>query len=108
MTAADVHITQAHIDRGVIGNCTRCPIALGLKETFPALEIDVAFSAVHITTPECDHYRYTTLHSSAKKFIVDFDDGKPVKPFSFPFEVPEDLVQYLSPSLGPQDNILEF
>lgn len=106
-----VHVTQKHIDEGKIGQCKRCPIALGIKEIFPALDVQVGKTAVHIDVPPAvlrDTYRYARIPKEAEDFISAFDQGVNVKPFSFPLDVRHELAPYLNPSLGSDDNILEI
>lgn len=84
----EIHLRQDHIDKGQRSECTRCPGALALIEQVPDVEsvdvddIRVIFrtvmgATVKVETPE-------ELHD----FIIDFDDGKPVKPFSFKIKNP--------------------
>lgn len=74
-----IDVTQEHIDKGLTGSCSRCPVALALWDVgIPAV--------VHYDTAET--YRdEIILPVSARAFIAAFDDGEPVKPFHFDIEV---------------------
>lgn len=72
-----IEVTQADIDKGEASNCSECPVALAARRAF--LSRNVSVNQVILCTNQ-DIY---SLPKSARQFILDFDDGKPVKPFSF-------------------------
>jgi hypothetical protein len=91
-----VNVTAEDIDHGERNWCTRCPVALGLRRTFPRANLVAA---------HCDHYevRYGgpevhagTLPRPARDFIARFDGGIVVFPFAFELEVPEDLEEAMA------------
>ena len=70
-----VVVTEKHIHDGKRGHCRLCPVALALKKKY-----DVAAETVYYG----GYYGNTALLPiAAQKFIHNFDNGKPVKPFSF-------------------------
>lgn len=71
-----IQITKKHIKQGKKGRVTLCPIALACKECgFERVRIDAE-------TFEIDGCS-GNLPPDAIGFVDDFDDGKPVKPFTF-------------------------
>jgi len=84
----EIHLRQDHIDKGKASDCTKCPGALALLEQVPDIEsIDVDDLRIIFRTTMGDYVRVETppeLH----KFIIDFDDGKSVRPFTFKIKNP--------------------
>lgn len=77
-----INVTQEHIDRGTKKECSKCPVALALKDAgFPN-----AFVGVFSIWP----FEMTRLDVSneVEEFIAAFDCGSIVKPFSFNLELP--------------------
>lgn len=62
---------------------TKCPIALALRELFGQ---HVSVGPEHCTISS--RSISASLPKEAIKFLEDFDDGKPVQPFSFELELP--------------------
>lgn len=73
-----VNVTQRDIDKGHPVMATLCPIARSLHRH--ATMRDAAVSTRMIYDPSVG---YIDLPKSAKKFVEMFDNGEPVKPFSF-------------------------
>ena len=71
-----IQITQQDIDNGMKDHISGCAIALGLKQEF-AYEIIVSVSGWICIGK--DHYRGTP---EVRRWISDFDRGKPVKPIT--------------------------
>jgi hypothetical protein len=71
-----IEVTQDDIDRGVIGDGDCCPIALAMRRRWP--NVSVGTRAVYLSG-----MRMTELPREARHFIVDYDLGEPVYPFSF-------------------------
>ncbi|QDK02061.1 hypothetical protein SEA_GIBBLES_104 [Gordonia phage Gibbles] len=75
-----VTVTQEHIDNGKPYEICNCPIALALKDKdFNHVEV----STIGMTASKDDELLYYTIPTVAKEFIKAFDDGQPVKPFTF-------------------------
>ena len=77
-----ITVTQKDIDDGYSQSITSCPIALSVNRAF---DQKVPFAVVNQgeVVIGVNHY---PLPSPAKKFIVDFDAAKPVKPIEFELE----------------------
>lgn len=75
-----INVTQQHIDNGTPKDCAYCPIAHSLMGHFPNSCIEVDDSCIEINGTQ-----YFSP-DSVVKFIEDFDNRKPVKPFSFLLE----------------------
>lgn len=73
-----INVTQEHIDRGVRGDCAACPIALATTEV---IHERVGVVGLHIIDNDGIPIKETTV--KMRQFMDNFDDGKPVQPFSF-------------------------
>ena len=71
----EIEITQQDIDNGRRNHVAGCAIALGLKHDF-AYELSVSLGWIWIGK---DYYRTTP---EVRRWIADFDRGKPVKPIT--------------------------
>lgn len=85
-----IHITQEDIDNGVARSCIKCPIALALNRqaqlNFIYVDTRDRFSRCVV---EYDIFKEIDLPHKAFLFMKAFDQGKPVKPFSFELEIPQ-------------------
>ena len=80
-----IFVTQKHIDEGEAETCDRCPVALALKEAGHDIEVMGAFIAM-MTGDKVRSTRYwVSPPCEVYNFIMNFDSGLPVKPFSFRF-----------------------
>lgn len=70
-----VTVKRKHIIAGAPKDALHCPIGLALKEKFG--EVTVNEDNVEINGLKFQ------LASQAQRFIEQFDEGKPVKPFAF-------------------------
>ena len=73
MTRKLVRVTQEHIERGVKKSCTYCPIGLAMHEA--GIE-ESLFQYLWRMEPPMPP-------DSVRRFIMRFDQGKPVEPFNF-------------------------
>lgn len=73
-----IFVTREDIKKGHRASMGWCPVALAVKRVFKDQHVD-ALPVAGITVGS---KTYATLEKVAK-FICDFDEGKPVKPFSF-------------------------
>ena len=90
MRTAEIPVTARHIACGVPKNCLRCPIALAILDAVPDIpEFEVNENHVHYFIPDTSEFLTVPLDASAQEFIVTFDDGVEVEPFTFTLEVPE-------------------
>ena len=78
-----VNVTQEHINKGERHSTSACPIAWALKDVLPADSCAVNVRAsVAVWFRNSDYYR-AWLPRSAQDFVVEFDNGQDVSPFSF-------------------------
>jgi hypothetical protein len=84
METITVRVSQDHINRGISGNCERCPVALALLEAFPeAKSVGVDADLIEIYyqgTVDSDEFG---TPEAAAVFISNFDDNIVGEPFEF-------------------------
>lgn len=91
MKTIQVAVSQRHIDEGQVCNCDYCPVALGLVESIaPVRSASVACNWAHVFTTE--GFWNVKLPTIVAQFIRDFDAGRPVSAFSFPLDVPDEVL----------------
>lgn len=78
-----INVTQEHIKQGCRVNCAKCPVALALKERTGDLWL-VGGSYIRRN----GHNDLIELPAVVTQWILDFDDGIEVQPFSFELEIP--------------------
>lgn len=78
-----VNVTQEHIDKGVRYHSDICPIAWALRDALSVGCCGVVVRASEATWFEdgCRHHAW--LPCTAQQFVVEFDNGQDVSPFSF-------------------------
>lgn len=81
-------VSQEDIDNGHAGNPHACPIVLAAKRIFPYGSCCTGCNDLSISVRGVKGYPifFGILPIEARKFIQDFDKGKPVKPFIFEVE----------------------
>jgi hypothetical protein len=78
MKTYKIEVKERDIKRGKVMEPCLCPVALALKRKFKKhVTVGYIFTSVLGLTSG------TELPERAKTFIAKFDNGKPVKPFSF-------------------------
>ena len=82
MTAVTVTVTEGHITEGVRGSCSHCPVALALDDAFPDATAYANGATFDLWFHAGDAMRFD-LPAEAESFILAFDDGDPVEPFTF-------------------------
>ncbi len=85
-----IHVTQAHIDAGIRSECRLCPIALALQA---AISRDVQVMSGSFLVFGGGGY-VASLHALPEEvsvFIINFDEGSPVQPFSFEVNIPVEV-----------------
>ncbi|QDK02062.1 hypothetical protein SEA_GIBBLES_105 [Gordonia phage Gibbles] len=75
-----VTVTQKHIDDGTKANCKLCPIAQAI--TNKGYKARVYHELVDLIGKDGVNATYK-LPKKATRFIIDFDEGNKVKPFTF-------------------------
>lgn len=95
-TRITVNVTQKHIANGQRNKCSQCPVALAVAER---LHLPIPDSRWDNRLGVTDKYVFfykesiqSDLPVKAMQFVCNFDDRKPVAPFSFWLNVPECLV----------------
>jgi hypothetical protein len=75
-----VRVLKRHILKGIPASVCSCPIALAVRE------VGTQKKKVSVTFEIQVGKKYYDLPTVANRFINKFDDGEPVKPFSFTAE----------------------
>lgn len=78
-----VKVTQKHIDNGNPTGATSCAISLAIKSRFWFPRFHEVITGVCFCYIDKHPYK---LPYEAMTFIKNFDNGKPVKPFTFKLE----------------------
>jgi len=82
-----ITVTAEHIARGERQSCTRCPIALAIRDAFPgAISFAVGGPMVMLWTGGSE--REIDLPAEAFKFVNAFDNGRTVEAFTFELDYP--------------------
>ena len=81
-----IEVTQDLIDKGEAKDCSSCPVALAILVATGAQAVEVYATGGFLATRR----RGTefVMPVEARQFIVDFDAGKRVAPFSFDLDLP--------------------
>jgi hypothetical protein len=81
-------VTREHIKKGKAGDCGKCPVALALLDGLPnATKVSVDEDSIIVVEAK-GNGRTVSYHvpRSVERFINNFDDEEPVKPFAFKLE----------------------
>ena len=79
-----VNVTEKDIEQGRKRNCRHCPIALAIRRKFPGDSTVVRVDRkIAFIWPTGGSYFATDLPRAARDFVVDFDSGRVVSPFTF-------------------------
>lgn len=86
--AVTIHITQEDIDKGERGSCVMCPLARALRRCLKP-KSPRSFPGVLVGAPRPGYIGTWggpfKMPEKVAQFVRDFDAGKPVEPFSFPW-----------------------
>lgn len=77
-----VTVTAEDIANGIRVSCSGCPIALALKRERNGLPAMFAVTETYVRFGDWPKPELP-LSAEAKKFIADFDAGRPVQPATF-------------------------
>lgn len=77
-----ITVTQKHIDEGLIADCSRCPVALAIREVFPYVD-EILIRSTDVWLGKGENLIVKELPIGVRFFIRNFDNDKDVKPFSF-------------------------
>ncbi len=77
-----VTISYKNIREGIHLECSKCPLALAIKDSLPlyGLDINVTNGFAHLKYEEEEHYY--TFDDDLRNFIRDFDAGREVFPLN--------------------------
>ena len=76
----EIAVTQAEIDRGERASAANCPVALALKKHLTDPHVTV--TSTQYRNERGDWCRMENP-DAVTRFVLDFDAGRPVKPFTF-------------------------
>ncbi len=80
-----ISVIQHHINTGVRGNCKSDPIAFAMSD---AGCLRPHAGVTHLSWQDEKHNRYSVeVPRVVYEFMLDFDNGRPVRPFDFDLEV---------------------
>lgn len=74
-----VEVTEDDIKKGVPGEADACAIVRAVRRATGRRVVNIDGESVEIMKDDF----YMALPKKAKQFVLDFDDGKDVEPFSF-------------------------
>lgn len=80
MKQIKIKVTQADIDQGLRCNPNKCAISQAAQREYPEMTVCTGFSYFHLDE------KHFEISKSARRFICNFDAGKPVKPQNFIFK----------------------
>jgi hypothetical protein len=75
-----VKVTKEHIKKGLQGNCSRCPIALALRDVTGS---DCVVGGITATLKDLGICYVYYLSEPARNFVYNFDKDRKVKPATF-------------------------
>lgn len=78
-----VNVTQEHIDKGERYSTSACPIAWALRDVLPTDSFGVNVRASVAVWFRNGGYYQAGLPRTAQDFVVEFDNGHNMSPFSF-------------------------
>ena len=76
-------VTEHDIRFGKSAHCTLCPVALSLRRGLGLSVSNIRVRRANVSIVIHDFIRNVGLPNEAMNFIIKFDDGFPVVPFSF-------------------------
>jgi len=79
-------VTKTLISNGIIGKCQYCPVSLSIKEKLNTDTVMITHNSIGIKYPE-GKYTFLEIPANVKRFVMDFDAGKPVSPFEFQLDI---------------------
>jgi hypothetical protein len=86
-TTVTVTVTAEHIAAGVEFDCVRCPVALAMQEALP--DADLANYASGFKVFRGSRATEILFPDAVTRFVVAFDAGEPVEPFTFTVDLEE-------------------
>lgn len=83
MKTYKIDVTAEDIEHGHRNNCFLCPVALAFERI---TRHTIKVNSRHVSN-KATGFLINKLPHSAKQFINDFDDGLPVRPFTFEIDL---------------------
>lgn len=83
MPALQIDVTWKHIRSGTKGEMDQCPICLAIRQHYPNKAVNVSFAFPGGGAIAYIDHREYILNEACRKFMVDYDNGEAVLPFSF-------------------------
>ena len=97
MATIHVEVTQEDIASGVTFDCSKCPIARAstraLRIAGVPAEIDAAYLGITVRATRDLRKHTISTPTRVSRWMRDFDLGKPVQPFAFDLEIPDEVLQ---------------
>jgi hypothetical protein len=82
-----INVTQEHIDKGLRRQCSKCPVALAIKDVCkPETYVNVS-SVIYVGGKFSK-----AAPLDVERFIGRFDGSFSVEPFSFDLDIPAELL----------------
>lgn len=86
MKTLKINVRLKHIEKGEKAIVTHCPIALAMND-HKAIRDAYVTTSTALFTSDGIHGQTSALPKKVQAFILRFDEGKSVKPFSFNLKV---------------------
>jgi hypothetical protein len=84
-----IQLLQDDIDKGLPARSAFCPVARAIRRACPKIkQVNVGCSRIRLGDGQ-----YITTPPEVCNFISAFDRHKPVEPFEFDLDIPEDLTE---------------
>lgn len=81
-----IHVTQEHINKGRPDNDFHCPVRYAmLSQGLSVTSVRSAY--IYFGRPDATSGNKITTPPKVKQWLADFDDGKPVSPFTFEIDL---------------------
>lgn len=94
-----INVTAKDIKEGVRRSSKCCPVARATLRCFSEVRLDINVYCGKIEIARDNYISLTkkgfNIIPKIEKFVDDFDEGRPVKPFRLYLDVPDELEQYL-------------
>lgn len=78
-----IEVTADDIDHGIVQDCAKCPIALAARRLYPMARIYVFGEITREISAYWPEAAYYEMPDEAVEFVIAFDEGEPVAPFTF-------------------------
>lgn len=87
-----IQVTQEDINNGIKFKCESCPVALAIKRLLkPNVKVLVG-DIISFMTNDSSEWKDVVTPERVWDFLVQFDNKRPVQPFSFELDIPEDIL----------------